>query len=158
MKIKNKRNIIVYVNRLKPYYDSSRFKVLEETINQIQFSSETDESNIPEKQPEKLILKKKLLVKKTQQNKQTEDITKAENKQRKKVGRPRKQTKKNETETHIESETEKSTLKYLGYNLWSRNKPRKKYKETDTETNEETKNKNIHNKRKRKNNSNQTIN
>jgi len=82
LKIKNKRKMIVHVNRLKPYHDSSRFKVLEETDNQSNSdSSESEESDIPEIKP-KEILKKKTLVKKSQKDKQTENFSKSEIKQK----------------------------------------------------------------------------
>ena len=108
--------MIIHVNRLKPYHDSSRFKVLEETDTQSNSdSSDSEELDIREKEPD-IILKKKTLVKKAQ-DRQTEDISRAKNKQRKKVGRPRKEMKKDKSETENELVTEKPTLKDLGYNL-----------------------------------------
>ena len=76
-KIKNKRNLIVHVNRLKPYHSLSRFKVLEEEtdIETNSDSERTDESDMQDRQLEKPTkLKSEKVTEKQKKDRQTEDI------------------------------------------------------------------------------------
>ena len=165
IKINRKRNLIVHVNRLKPYHDSSKFKVLDDHTD-ISNDSNSDKNSESDKEDNWTKVTRKKTSKKTQSQPVPREIEKKEIK--KKVGRPKKVQKETETETETETENETKVTKPIPktspkYNLRSKTNPPKRYLQTDTESDEETDSEtektNKQNKHKRKNNSkNQTIN